>query len=153
MQAPKSWVDYYVKKFGDEKPYLGDKGYFPNRYPNATYAAMISYLDERVGQLVGKLKEEGIYENTILIFTSDNGSPARAGDPHLHGKAFQVPGSTITMFDHNPNAPLRGMKTEIHEGGHRVPFIVKWPGQFPANKVSDETIEAYVFDYCISGLF
>ena len=60
LQAPRRWVDHYVEKFGDEEPYLGDQGYFPSRYPHATYAAMISYLDERVGELVQTLKDQGL---------------------------------------------------------------------------------------------
>src|SRR5699024_8945067 len=67
LQAPKRWVNYYHKKFGDEAPYLGDEGYAPVRYPRATYAAMISYLDEQVGKLVQKLKDIGEYENTLII--------------------------------------------------------------------------------------
>jgi arylsulfatase len=55
LQAPRRWVDYYIKKFGDEKPYLGEKGYLPCRYPRATYAAMISYFDEQVGILIDVL--------------------------------------------------------------------------------------------------
>ena len=73
LQAPEKWVNYYRKKIGDEEPYLGDKSYYPNQYPKATYAAMISYLDEQVGELIAKLKEIGKYENTLVIFTSDNG--------------------------------------------------------------------------------
>ena len=72
LQAPKKWVNYYRDKFGDENPYTG-KSYFPNFAPRATYAAMISYLDEQVGDLIKKLKEIGQYENTLIIFTSDNG--------------------------------------------------------------------------------
>jgi hypothetical protein len=59
LQAPQEWVDYYVKKFGDEEPYVGKAGYLPCRYPHATYAAMISYFDSQIGKLVAKLKEEG----------------------------------------------------------------------------------------------
>ena len=70
LQAPERWVNYYVDKFGDEEPYTGNKGYMPCRYPHATYAAMISYFDEQVGKLVDKLKQEGLYENTLIIFTS-----------------------------------------------------------------------------------
>lgn len=55
QQAPEKWVDYYHKKFGDEKPFLGGS-YFPCRYPRATYAAMVSTLDEEVGKIVKKLK-------------------------------------------------------------------------------------------------
>ena len=58
LQAPERWVQYYVKKFGDEKPYTGETGYMPCRYPHATYAAMISYFDEQVGKLVEKLKKD-----------------------------------------------------------------------------------------------
>jgi len=73
LQAPKSYVDKYRKILGEEEPYLGDKGYFPNRYPRATYAAMISYLDFQLGELIQTLKDEGIYENTVIIFSSDYG--------------------------------------------------------------------------------
>ena len=72
LQAPKKWVDYYHKKFGDEKPYLGGS-YFPCRYPHATYAAMISTLDEQVEAIIKELKTKGIYDNTIIMFCSDNG--------------------------------------------------------------------------------
>ncbi len=81
LQAPKKWVDYYHARFGDEKPFLGDS-YFPCRYPHATYAAMIATLDEQVGQIVASLKRNGLYENTIIMFCSDNGPAANAGvDP------------------------------------------------------------------------
>ena len=62
---------YYREKLG-EKPYIGDEGYYPNQFPKATYAGMISYLDEQV-EIVTKLKEIKKYENTIIVFTSDNG--------------------------------------------------------------------------------
>ena len=57
LQAPKKWVNYYHEKFGEEEPYTGGSGYYPNQYPKATYAAMISYLDQQVGEIVKKLKE------------------------------------------------------------------------------------------------
>ena len=63
LQAPVKWVNYYKEKFGKEEPYTGGSGYYPNQYPKATYAAMISYLDQQVGELVAKLKEIGKYEN------------------------------------------------------------------------------------------
>ena len=72
LQAPKEYVDRYRKILGEEEPYIGDDSYFPNRYPRATYAAMISYLDDQLGEIVALLKEKGIYENNIIIFTSNN---------------------------------------------------------------------------------
>jgi arylsulfatase len=128
IQAPKRWVDYYLEKFGDEEPYLGNKGYFPHRYPRAGYAAMISYLDEQVGMLVQKLKEMGQYENTLIVFTSDNG-------PTFNG------GTDSPWF--NSGGPFKSEygwgKCFLHEGGIRVPMIACWPGKIKAGTSSDHT--------------
>jgi arylsulfatase len=126
LQAPRHWVDYYVEKFGEEEPYLGDKGYFPTRYPHATYAAMISYLDEHIGELISTLKEEGKYENTLIIFSSDNG-------PTFNG------GTDSPWFDSGgPFKSERGWgKAFLHEGGIRVPMIACWPGKIQAGTSSD----------------
>jgi arylsulfatase len=129
LQAPKRWVDYYVNKFGNEKPYIFRKGkagnYFPARYPRATYAAMISYLDENVGKLVANLKKEGILDNTLIIFTSDNGPSFTGGtDPNYFDSA--------KPFQSNYG---RG-KGFLHEGGIRVPFIVHWPASVKAGTIN-----------------
>lgn len=80
LQSPSKWVKYYQQKIGKEEPYTGGMSniYYPNRKPKATYAAIISYLDEQVGDIVKTLKQKGLYVNTIIIFTSDNG-PSYAG--------------------------------------------------------------------------
>jgi arylsulfatase A-like enzyme len=126
LQAPQKWVKYYQQKLGDEKPYLGNKGYFPNRTPNATYAAMISQLDEEVGAIINKLKELGLYENTLIIFSSDNG-PTYAG------------GVDPIYFD--SAKPFKGEfgwgKGFVNEGGLRVPMIATWPGKIKENSSSD----------------
>jgi len=124
LQAPRRWVDHYVKKFGDEQPHAG--GYFPCRTPRATYAAMVSYLDENIGKLVRQLKELGVYDNTLIIFTSDNG-------PAFNG------GSQPSWF--NSAGPFKEGrpwgKSTLQEGGVRVPFIAAWPGKIKAGSESD----------------
>ncbi|MBI9064947.1 MAG: arylsulfatase [Marinilabiliaceae bacterium] len=126
LQAPERWVKHYVDIFGDEKPYLGNQGYFPQRYPRAAYAAMVSYMDEQVGQLVKQLKEQGIYDNTLIVFTSDNG-------PTFNG------GTQSPWF--KSGGPFRSEygwgKCFVHEGGIRVPMIASWPGKIQAGSKTD----------------
>lgn len=126
LQAPKKWVDYYHKKFGEEEPYLGDNGYFPTRYPRATYAAMISYLDAQIGELIAQLKASGEYDNTLIIFSSDNG-PTYAG------------GADTEWFDSaKPFATVYGRgKGFVYEGGIRIPMIASWPGRIKAGTISN----------------
>jgi arylsulfatase len=125
LQAPQKWVNHYHKKFGDEKPFLGG-GYFPTRYPHATYASMVSTLDEHVGQIVQKLKDLGVYKNTIIVFTSDNG-------PTFNG------GTDSPWFDSGgPFKSKKGWgKGYVREGGIREPFIVSWPGKIKSGSKSD----------------
>ena len=126
LQAPEKWIRHYVKKFGTEEPYVGQKGYFPCRYPRATYAAMISYWDEQIGGLVQKLKDLGLYENTLIIFTSDNG-------PTFNG------GSDSPFFDSaRPyKSELGWGKGSLREGGIRTPMIACWPDKIKPGTSSD----------------
>ncbi len=132
LQAPRSWVEKYIQKFDEETPYLGDQGYFPHRYPHAAYAGMISYLDDQVGQLVEQLKNLGLYENTLIIFSSDNG-------PTFNG------GTDSEWFDSaQPFKSERGWgKGYLHEGGIRVPMIASWPLKIAAGSTSDHISAFY----------
>lgn len=121
LQAPKEYVNKYIGQF-DEKPYFGENGYAPNQYPLSTYAAMITFLDDQVGIIMDRIKKLGLDENTIIMFSSDNGATFSAG---VDTKFF------------NSVSGLRGLKMDLYEGGIRVPFIARWPNKIKANTVSD----------------
>ncbi len=132
LQAPKEWVDKYREKIGEEEPYLGDKGYFPCQYPMATYAAMVAYLDHQAGCIVDELKKQGVYENTIIFFTSDNGPVTTGG--------------AVSQFFENAkpfNQASNRLKGSVYEGGIREPMIVTWPGRIKKAGVSDHICAAW----------
>lgn len=133
LQAPERWVNHYIEKFGDEVPFTGTR-YFPNRTPRATYAAMISYLDEQVGDLVNTLKELGIYENTLIVFTSDN------------GPTFVEGVDTGFFKSAHPFRDGAGLvKGNVYEGGIRVPTIAHWPSRIASNTTSEHISAFYDF--------
>lgn len=123
---------HYQKYYGhfEEHPHQGQDygegasigGYASVDDPRATFAAMVSRLDGYVGQILAKLEELGLAENTLVMFSSDNG-------PHKEG------GADPDFF--NSNAGLRGYKRDLYEGGIRVPFIVRWPGQVRPGSLAD----------------
>ncbi len=127
LQAPEKWINYYRKKIGPEEPYTGNKGYFPSQHPRATYAAMISYLDEQIGELVQFLKDNDLMENTLIIFTSDNGPTYATGGADTE---FFVSGGQF--------GSTRGEgKGFLKEGGIRVPMIAFWKGKIRQQSTSD----------------
>lgn len=104
-----------------EKPYDGRSGYKPVEKPLSTYAAMVTRIDKDVRRVIDELKKNGQFENTIFIFSSDNGTHIEGGhDPYF--------------FD--GNGPYRGTKRDLYEGGIRTPFIVSWPGVIKPGSVS-----------------
>ncbi len=107
---------------GQEVP---DHGLYANRdwsEPDKGQAAMITRMDAGIGQLFALLRAQGIDEQTLVIFSSDNG-------PHREG------GNRLETF--NPSGPLRGIKRDLYEGGIRVPTIVRWPGRIAPGSQSD----------------
>lgn len=93
------------------------------------YGDFLHELDHIVGMILDKLEAEGLEDDTLVIFTADNGAMLNATGQ----KAFRE-------FGHRMNGPLLGFKSDGWEGGHRVPFLAKWPGHIPANTVSDQLI-------------
>jgi arylsulfatase A-like enzyme len=122
----------YRQKFGDETPHVGPKGgdygpelnvpaYQSQPFPHATHAAMVERIDKIVGEVVAKLEALGLSENTLIVFSSDNG-------PHREG------GADPDFFD--SNGIFKGYKRDLYEGGIRVPTIVKWPGKVKPGSTS-----------------
>jgi arylsulfatase A-like enzyme len=89
-----------------------------------TYAAMMSAMDDGIGRTLAALRAEGLEENTLIFFFSDNGGPT-------------MPGTTINGAT---NTPLRGSKRQTWEGGIRVPFLIRWKGRLPEGKVDSRPI-------------
>ncbi|MCK5146095.1 arylsulfatase [bacterium] len=121
IQVPAVALSEYHGKF-DDKPYKGEKGYLPHQHPLSAYAAMITHLDRTVGRIMSLLKELGLDENTMVMFSSDNGATFNGGTDREFFKS---------------NAPLRGGKCEVYEGGIRVPLVARWPGVIKAGSTSD----------------
>jgi arylsulfatase A-like enzyme len=130
LAAPESYMERFRGKFLPEKSFEGvDDGdrfrkgpYGSQPESHAAFAAMVTLIDDMVGELVQRVHELGLDENTIIIFTSDNG-------PHVEG------GGDPDYFD--SNGKLRGYKRDLYEGGIRVPMIARWTGHIKAGSVSD----------------
>ncbi len=127
LQAPKEDIEEY-KGLWPETPYNG-RSYQPHPTPRACYAAMISFLDKQIGRLMALLKNLNLDRNTIVMFTSDNGST------HLRSQV------DYDFFD--SVGPLRGLKGSLYEGGIRVPFIAHWPGKIRSDQQSDHLAANY----------
>ncbi len=112
----------------DDKPYTG-KSYQPHPRPKAAYAAMITYLDKQVGRLVALLEELHLTDDTLVVFTSDNGTT------HL--------GKQVDYEFFKSVGELRGLKGSVYEGGIRVPMIATWPGHIKAGTSSDHLSAHY----------
>lgn len=125
IQAPPDAFGPYLDEQGQsifpETPFAGGH-YSPQPMPRAAYAAMVSRLDRDVGRLLDRLRELGIADNTIVLFSSDNGPSSEGGsDPE---------------FFHS-SGPFRGLKRDLYEGGIRAPLIAWAPGRIPAGRSSD----------------
>jgi arylsulfatase A-like enzyme len=151
-------LEYINEEAKNDKPFLL---YFPLTAPHkpalpaerfngksgfGAYGDMVLQVDWTVGQINQALKESGIEKNTIVIYTSDNGSYMYRIDEnepdHLIDEAVQ--GYHISSRE--ANKKWRGTKTDIYDGGHRIPFIVKWPGKVASGTSSSEII-------CLTDVF
>jgi arylsulfatase A-like enzyme len=131
-------VDFISSRNGKQKPFFL---YLPLNAPHTpwmpteqfdglsdagVYGDFVSMVDHEVGRILKQLKSSGFEENTLVIFTSDNGAYWKE--------------DFIEEFQHRSNYQFRGMKADIFEGGHRIPLIVKWPGMIEGRTSSDQTL-------------
>lgn len=145
LAVPEEYLAKFRGKFLPEKNFDGiddgeeykNGGYGSQKESHAAFAAMIYLLDQQVGEIRKKVEELGIAENTIIIFTSDNG-------PHTEG------GADPEYFNSNGN--LRGFKRDLYEGGIRVPMIAYWPNKIKANSTSNHISAFWDFMPTISDI-
>ena len=123
LQVPEDDLAQYKGKWEDPA-YDGKNGYLPHPHPRAAYAAMISLLDKEVGRIMSLVKELGLDDNTIIMFSSDNGP--------LWGRF----GGTDSAFFGSAGG-LRASKGSLYEAGIRVPLVARWPGKIKPGTVTD----------------
>jgi arylsulfatase A len=123
LQVPQDSLAEYKGKWEDP-PYKAGKGYQPHEYPRAAYAAMVTRMDRTVGRILDLLRALDLDDDTIVIFSSDNGP---VGDG--------VGGSDSIFFA--SAGVLRGFKGSLFEGGVRVPMILRWPRRARAGRTTD----------------
>ena len=130
VQPDDSLLNVYKQAFFNDKTWGGQpiSRYNATEHTHAQFAAMISRLDKYVGEIMQKLAEKGLENNTLVIFTSDNG-------PHEEG------GADPTFFGRD--GKLRGLKRECYEGGIRIPFIARWKGHIKAGSINDHQLAFY----------
>jgi arylsulfatase A-like enzyme len=128
MQAPAELHEKWRKKLPEFDKKIGKYGAGPDEEcpdvinPIAGYAAMMENLDNQIGHILGMLEEMGIEENTLVMFSSDNGAHKEGG----HDPTYW-----------NSTGSLRGHKRDMHEGGIRTPMLARWPGTIEAGTTTD----------------
>ncbi|BDQ13206.1 arylsulfatase [Sediminibacterium sp. TEGAF015] len=123
LKVPNAFLALYLDQngqsiFAPEKQHPTGQHYGEQKFPKAAYAAMVSQMDSYVGEIVEKLKEKNLLENTIIVFTSDNGTHKEGGRNQNDIEYFKSSGI------------FRGAKRDLYEGGIRVPFIISWKKGF-----------------------
>jgi arylsulfatase A-like enzyme len=151
-------VEYIERQASSDQPFflyfaltaphtpIAPTAQFVGKSKAGRYGDYVFEVDWALGQLVDALRRSGQLENTILVFTSDNGSPQRDGT-NMGGDV-----GTVKKYDHDPSRPFRGIKADIYEGGHRVPFIISWPNTIDRGRVTDQLFGLTDLSATLSGI-
>lgn len=137
LDADQNLINKYLRKRKD-----------PDYACNAVYAAMIEHVDNSVGAIMDAIDKMGLADNTVFIFYSDNGGVDNRYDniPLLDGESMNVyPEQHPLRYIATSNAPLRGGKGTLYEGGIRVPLIVRWPGKIAQDSKSEAIVSCVDF--------
>jgi arylsulfatase len=128
IQVPEAALAEYKGKIPEED--YKHTAYLKHPTPRAGYAAMVTHMDRGVGQIVALVKELGLDENTLILFSSDN------------GPTYNRLGGSDSEFFHSAG-PFRGLKGSLYEGGIRVPLVARWPGKIASGRESDHLSAIY----------
>lgn len=129
LQVPEEDLAAYKGKW-PETPYTGNR-YLPHPTPRACYAAMISFMDRQVGRILALLESLGLADDTVVLFSSDNGVTSLKAQ--------------VDYDFFGSKGPFRGVKGSVYEGGIRVPLVVRWPGKVRPGAGSDHVSAFYDF--------
>lgn len=135
LQVPDAALAEYAGAFPEDKPYDGKNGYLPHPQPHAAYAAMITRMDRGVGRMLALLKELKLDDNTLVIFSSDNGGAFGTVTKEFEFLPGRMGGTDYVFF--GSTGKFRAFKGSVYEGGIRVPFIARWPGKIKAGVVNN----------------
>lgn len=133
LQVPEDSLAEYAGKW-DDPPYDGKNGYLPHPSPRAAYAAMVTRMDRSVGRILDLIKELNLDDNTVVMFTSDNGGAFGTVTKDFEFLPGRMGGTDYVYFRSTGN--FRAFKGSVYEGGIRVPLIARWPGKIKAGSVS-----------------
>jgi arylsulfatase len=133
LQVPEDSLAEYTGKW-DDPAYDGKNGYLAHPHPRAAYAAMVTRMDRSIGRMMALVKELGLDNNTLVIFSSDNGGAFGTVTKDFDFLPGRMGGTDYVFF--GSTGKFRAFKGSIYEGGIRVPFIARWPGKIKAGTVS-----------------
>lgn len=135
LQVPDDSLKEYDGAFPDDPPAAAQGSYVACERPRATYAAMVTRMDRGVGRILALVKELGLEENTIVMFSSDNGGAFGRVTKDFDFLPGRMGGTDYVFF--GSTGPFRAFKGSVYEGGIRVPLIARWPGRIKPGGVSD----------------